>query len=237
MKKHREAGVTVLMYHRINDDLPPGDWVVPVAEFRKQMEFLSRHGEVAGIREALRGRTRENKVVLTFDDGYRDNYQNAFPILKNLELPATIFLTTGFIGTVRKTERYKNVPWERDYLNWREVREMAKGGITFGAHTISHPHLSQLDRKGQKKEIEGSLKALSVHIRHRGRIPFFCYPYGDYNETTLKILKELGVKSALTVELGVYRQGDNPLEIKRLGVSGVAAQGQIKMRGYGKDKI
>jgi len=226
------------MYHRVNDSLPAGEWVVPVARFRDQMEYIAENCKVVDISRSVlrlgvrgRGRTSGTKVVITFDDGYRDNYQNAFPVLKKLKLPATIFLTTGYIGTLKKRPRYKDAPWRRDYLNWREVREMAKNGITFGAHTVSHPHLSQLDHAQQKKEIQESIAAISHKVsRTQGRKLMFSYPYGEYNEDTLKILKKLNVKMAFTVKPGVWCKGDDPLKIKRIGISRLDSLSKFKAK-------
>ncbi len=208
--------VIVLMYHRVNDVLPAGEWVVPVARFREQMEYL----DISRSDHANRGRGRTSglKVAISFDDGYRDNYQNAYPILKRLKLPATIFLTTGYIGTLRKRPRYKDVSWRRDYLNWREVREMAKNGITFGAHTVSHPHLPQLDYSQQKKEIQESIAAISHNVtKSQGNKSIFSYPYGEYNSDTIKILKSLGVKTAFTVK-------------GRIGISGLDSLSKFKAK-------
>jgi peptidoglycan/xylan/chitin deacetylase (PgdA/CDA1 family) len=252
--KKRE-GVVVLMYHRVNDVLKPNDLVVSVERFRQHMRYLKRNCEVISMEQFLLGHqvtkspvTSKTKVLITFDDGYRDNYLNAYPILKELGLPATIFLTTGMIGTDLKRPRYQTMPIP-DMLNWGEVNEMAQNGITFGPHTVSHPHLAQLSREEQEREIGESIKVLRENLKiEDGREnidkksnPFsivdlqssiFCYPYGDYNETTLKVLKELGVKIAFTVRPGINedRRGKieeggakedktNPLELRRVGIS------------------
>ncbi|MFH0896367.1 MAG: polysaccharide deacetylase family protein, partial [Bacteroidota bacterium] len=241
--KKRE-GIIVFMYHRVNDALPANDLNVPVAKFREQMEYLKEHCEVVGIEALLqspqttvnspqkiqnrgpssvdRGRMRL-KVAITFDDGYRDNYLNAYPILKELGLPATIFLVTDMIGTDQKRPRYKDMPLP-EMLSWDEVREMSQNGITFGAHTVTHPHLSQLSYEEQKKEIQESIgRLVSQCPTNIISSSIFCYPYGDYNEDTLKILKELGVKIAFTVKPGI-----NSLGHRAEGI-GLMAKGEWRM--------
>jgi peptidoglycan/xylan/chitin deacetylase (PgdA/CDA1 family) len=121
----------ILCYHRVNDDAHPFFAGTPVARFRQQMELLRRHFRVLPLEElAERARHRDlpmNGVAVTFDDGYRDNYQNAFPILRELGLPATIFLTTRAVDEnallwhdrvfdafhrTRKTERHGSLKEE-----------------------------------------------------------------------------------------------------------------------------
>jgi peptidoglycan/xylan/chitin deacetylase (PgdA/CDA1 family) len=234
----QEKPIVVLMYHRINDALPPNDLVVPVRKFRQQMEYLAWHRDVVSIgellkREVKRYKRREEpkaKVAITFDDGYRDNYLNAYPILKELKFPAAIFLITGMIGTDEKRPRYRQLP-PPDMLRWEEVRLMAQGGITFGSHSISHPHLPHLSYEEQRREIKESLSILSrrfLSVSNQQRI--FCYPYGDHNEITLEILKELNVRLAFTIQPGINKKGQDPLEIKRIGISGEDSLARFKKK-------
>jgi len=215
------CGIVVLMYHRVTDILDPGELVVPVENFRQQMAALAQKYEVIGIEELSFEEKREKqKVVITFDDGYRDNYLNAYPILKKRDFPAALFLITGMIGTKARRPRYKDMP-SPDMLSWEEVNEMAAGGMTFGAHTVTHPRLSGLGEEAQREEIEKSLREVQSHVAPlKGSKSFFCYPYGDYNKTTLAILREFDVKLAFTVDPGVNQEGQIALEIKRIGISG-----------------
>lgn len=250
-KKRR--GMIILMYHRVNDALPPGDLVVPAANFRQQMEYLAAHCEVMSLDKLLgdEGRgTRDKgrkKVAITFDDGYRDNYLNAYPVLKELGLPATLFLTTGMIGTDKKRPRYQDMP-APDMLSWEEVAEMAQNGVSFGAHTVSHPHLSQLNYEEQKAEIEKSVEMLVRNTsKEEGRVTrdeiatsIFCYPYGDYNADTLKILSGLGIKLAVTIKPGANNERtmgrgtkdekSNLLQLKRTEISGVDSMFDFKKK-------
>jgi peptidoglycan/xylan/chitin deacetylase (PgdA/CDA1 family) len=251
----QREGIVVLMYHRVNDALPANELVVSVAKFREQMEYLKRNCEVVGIEKLLddrrwkmedgrkeKAKSKKLKVVITFDDGYRDNYINAYPILKELGLPATIFLITGMIGTDQKRPRYKDLPTP-DMMSWEEVREMAENGVSFGPHTVTHPHLSQLNYEKQRDEIIKSIAVISPKIAPLSSFgtPFgsslevtsfiFCYPYGDYNADTLRILKELGVRIAFTVKPGINnektikRESDDEregfLQLRRTEISGV----------------
>lgn len=261
--KKRE-GIIVLMYHRVNDVLKANDLVVPVEVFREQMRYLKKNCEIVSIEQFFLGHTshvtshtlkdknmqpvacdlrlQRPKVVVTFDDGYRDNYLHAYPVLKELQLPATIFLTTGMIGTDKKRPRYEQMP-SPDMLSWDEVNEMAQSGISFGAHTVNHPHLPKLSYIQQRAEIEESLSTLGHHVTtSQVTSKIFCYPYGEYNDDTLKILQELGVKIAFTVKPGINSEGrggkgverrakgegrrvkdseTNLLELKRVGINGI----------------
>jgi len=253
-------GVIVLMYHRVNDKLPKGNLVTYPAEFKKQMMFLNfyrKQFEVISVDEMIRGdcfgasrlaMTKEEglvmtkgdglamtgkprtKIVITFDDGYRDNYIYAFPILKKYKFPAMVFLTTDYIGTEYKKDRYKDVPWKRDYLSVEEIKEMMAGGISFGAHTATHPHLTQISLDEAEKEIKKSKEYI-------GKTGPFCYPYGDYNEKVKEIVKKLGFNCAFTVKPGINYRGQDLFEIKRIDVVGEDNFASFKYKITDKYKI
>ena len=102
LEKRREPSARILYYHRVNDDGDPFFPALSTAFFEQQMRFVRRHYRVvslAALLQVLSGGPTEPVVAITFDDGYQDNYQNAFPILQGLGLPATIFLATGSIDS------------------------------------------------------------------------------------------------------------------------------------------
>ncbi len=220
-------GVHIIMYHRIRDDLTPNSMVVPVEIFRKHMEYYKRFCDVIDINQLLEMYAdpqkmtpcRKPRVVITFDDGFRDNYLNAFPILKELKLPATIFLATGFIGTNKKMPRYVDLP-SPDMLSWEEVVLMQQHNVTFCSHTVSHPRLLTLNYTEQKTEIKGGIDDLYSRLPADIVKFVFCYTYGQYNEDTLRVMRDLNIRVALTVKSGINTPNDDPLQLKRFCADG-----------------
>lgn len=193
------------------------------------MKFLHRHPSVyrvIGLRDLetrhpgiFTEKGPRTKVIITFDDGYRDNYFNAYPVLRKFHFPATIFLTTSLIGTNDTFNRYAHLR-ERDMINWEEAAEMLENNISFGAHTVSHPHLPKLSYEEQKREILQSQACVNEHVPAAKRLSTFCYPYGEYDCETLKIVRDAGFKCALSVIQGVTTPQTPLHELKRIEVSG-----------------
>lgn len=137
----------------------------------------------------------ERIVILTFDDGYEDNYHYAWPVLRQFGYVGTVFLVSGFVGTDRIFE------WDRSYvvtptqyewyrvLNWDQIEDMASSGMEFGSHTVTHSNLTELTSAECRYEIEESRAVLSARL---GNISSFCYPRGDLNNTVLQMVQEAG---------------------------------------------
>ncbi|MFH1245908.1 MAG: polysaccharide deacetylase family protein [Candidatus Omnitrophota bacterium] len=235
--RFRNRRIIVLMYHRVNDDLPAGELVMPTRLFRRQMEYLRGDFRVIGAEEMLEIKKQHKgkpRVMITFDDGYRDNYTNAFPVLKELGLTATIFLTTGYIDTNNKVDWYKTVPWERDFLNKDEIKKMADYGISFGAHTVSHPHLTRLNLQEAVREIKES-KEIVKRLTAQPVIAF-SYPYGDYNQEIKEVVKASGFPLAFSVHPGQNTSETNLFALKRKGMNGQDSSFDFK-RKLGKRVI
>lgn len=150
-------------------------------------------------------------VCLTFDDGYRDNYTTALPLLKRLHIPFAIYITTGFIDNQLPMWWY---PDQQLGLSLEELRTLDHEPLcTIGAHTLSHPRLDTLTTSEQQKEIVDSKTTLEQWLGHP--IQHFSYPHGAYNDETLSIVCECGFSSALCAWGGSIRRGTNSLLLPR----------------------
>lgn len=202
--------VPVLMYHSI--EYKKGSFFVSPENFAKQMEYIKKNGyEVVTLDELVNSikskkHLKRNKVVITFDDGYQDNFKYSYPVLKKFGFPATIFLVTDAIGN------------EKGYLDWDEIRIMAKNNISFGSHTKTHFYLGIVkDYKIAREQIAGSKKAIEQEIG--APVDYFCYCGGGFNERAKEIVKEVGFKGACTTNRGFARLNSDVYEIKRVKVT------------------
>jgi peptidoglycan/xylan/chitin deacetylase (PgdA/CDA1 family) len=132
----------VLMFHAIEDS---GDTIsFPPALFEQGIDQLHAHGyQALRLADVPAGRWPARAVALTFDDGYQSVFRTAFPVLRRRGFTATVFLTTGAIGTSADPARPPH-PGRRSMLSWPEIQEMRAAGFSFGAHTHTHPNLTRL---------------------------------------------------------------------------------------------
>ena len=143
----------------------------------------------------------ERVVIVTFDDGYADNYTVAFPLLERHGFVATIFLVTDYVGTSRihewdvqkQTARHGGAPFR--LLDWSKVREMAGRGIDFGSHTCTHPLLTRISPSQRRDEIVRSRFDLEQRLGRE--VTSFCYPQGDLDEDAMRIVEEAGYRCAV----------------------------------------
>ena len=219
--------VTVLMYHRIGH--ARNDWerryCVSPERFADHMQALQRHGmrpcSVEDFVAWLEGRAalREGSFVLTFDDGFLDVYEHAFPLLSQMGWPATMFLVSGLIGRKDEwTERENPSGASYPLLGRGEIETMAQGGFSFHSHSRSHPDLRQLSRPALMEELAGARRDLEDLL---GRpVPYLAYPYGRYDENVLEAVKACGYAAAFSVQPGFNRRNVDPYRIRRLDVYG-----------------
>jgi peptidoglycan/xylan/chitin deacetylase (PgdA/CDA1 family) len=283
-----KSQVAILMYHRVSPK--KDDWshesLSPQA-FESQMEYFCREYEILPLDDLAQyihqGKSLPHKaVVVTLDDGYKDNYIYAYPIFKKYHIPATVFITTGHIGTGKLfwwdkvsyfiqhtvienlnleelgrfslqsvhdksrasfmiTERLKKLPEKRKafiieklisisgvespsqgtgkelILSWDEVREMNNHGITFGAHTVNHPILTNIPLEQAKWEIVQSKRDIKEKLGKE--VTTFSYPNGNFNPEIAQFVKESGFTCAVSaLPSKLISPNDSPYELSRIRV-------------------
>ena len=214
-------GIPVLCYHSID---PSGsDLSTSLPEFRSQMRFLKENGyETMSLTQLHAAGTTpmERRVVITFDDGFANNFDLAFPVLKQHSFTATFFITAKYAGTMpgwlqgkegfRETSAYP-------IMSWDQIKELRQAGMEIGSHTISHPYLSKLPESEQEEEIRGSKEIIERHLKEK--IAHFCYPYGDFDQRTVTLVRGAGYTTACTTAWGINKTTPDPFQIKRVLVA------------------
>ena len=204
---HNKYVVPIIMYHSIDNPHHFSGIVVSPDHFRKQIKYLKKHRYnvisldrlVTAIKE--KKSLPKNSVVITFDDGYEDNYTNAFSILKEYNFPATIFVIVNLVG-------------HEGYVTWEQLREMGKYGITTGSHTLDHVHLPGVPLEWQSHQIKDSKKIIEEKLGHK--IDYLAYPSGGFSDGTKDIVEEAGYKGACTTNRGNKRFNEDVYELKRI---------------------
>jgi peptidoglycan/xylan/chitin deacetylase (PgdA/CDA1 family) len=193
----RNNRIPVLLYHSVDET---GSVIsISPAKFRNQMEYLwSNKYRTIPLLEYLECLSRDGteglkNIVLTFDDGFKNNYNEVFPILKKFGFSATIFLTTDHIGGLSTWEKHSSIP-DLPLLSWDEILEMSQNGIDFGSHTCSHPILTGLSQNEIQSELGKSKEIIEQKLDQPVR--FFCHPYGIANLTTRDTAKKCGYLGA-----------------------------------------
>ncbi len=212
------AGEVVLMYHKIARPARgtnlPALYVHP-QRFARQMDELLAAGAV-GVPFAdltAEGSHGGNRFCLTFDDGFRNVFDHALPILRKRGLRSIQFIVGSLIGREDAWDRVIGEP-PQPLMDDAQIRECLAAGQDIGSHTLTHPHLTQISRERARAEIFDSKKLLED--RFGREIRHFCYPYGDYDEATRDLVGEAGYASACTVEFGAVRSGAHPHALPRV---------------------
>ncbi len=222
---------SILMYHNIG--IPPKGaklrslYVTP-RMFCFQMWYLKKAGfQVVSLNEILRfaredknasgGKQKKQKrlISLTFDDGFLDFYENAFSVLKKYGYPATVFVVSGLAGGENLWDAGQ-LGVRKKLMDWEKIKILRENGITIGAHTRTHPKLSSLPPEDVKKEVHGSMAEIEEHTGEAA--DFFCYPYGDFNDSAVREVKKAGFLGAVSVARGFVSRGDDPFKLKRIPV-------------------
>lgn len=212
--------MTVLCYHAVESDWRSGLAVTPQA-FARQVEWLASHRQVLDVGDALRrtdarGRLPQGTAALTFDDGFASLHANAFPVLRRLGLPATVFLVAETL-----TDEGRPVDWVDDPPAWplrtltrAQVLEMRAAGIRFGSHSFSHLDLTQLTEAECVRDLRDSREVLEELLHEP--VPLLAYPRGRHDPKVRAAARKAGF--AFGLALPERAEPPGAFSIPRVGV-------------------
>ena len=210
--------IPVLMYHRVVEKAVTNskyNVFITKADLESQLQSLKNRGfDTVTFEDLLARRVGLKPVILTFDDGYDDNYLNLFPLLKKYGMKAVIYL----LGNRRHRNNFWDIPQgepEAPLLREKQIREMDESGrVEFGAHSMDHARLTELKPAGIEKQVAGSRKALEAFLKKP--VVSFAYPYGLFNPMVKKITAQAGFRFGIAVDNGPVRFGEDLMEIRRV---------------------
>jgi peptidoglycan/xylan/chitin deacetylase (PgdA/CDA1 family) len=202
-------GIPVLYYHSVRESADNEVTITPNM-LRTQLKYIKDEGYTALTINELKDYILNNSpiphksIVITFDDGYMDNYSYAFPILKDLNMIATIFcITSNLDGSY--------------YLSKDAIVEMSNYGIDIQSHTINHPKLAEITYDEQLTELINSKKTLESITGKK--VDSIAYPFGNFNNDTIRAAKDAGYTLGFTTKRGLSDRDDNPLKLDRIYIS------------------
>ncbi|HEY4027095.1 MAG TPA: polysaccharide deacetylase family protein [Candidatus Dormibacteraeota bacterium] len=218
-----QVHVPILMYHYIRTNPDPGDRIgynlsVTLADFERQMDWLAANGyhpiDFDDLRAYLLARADlpDRPVILTFDDGYRDMYTTAYPVLRAHHFKAVSYVVSGFVDSPR-------------YVTVQQVLEMDANGIEIGSHTVSHADLTRLSGSDLWHEVLDSRVTLEALLGHP--VLDFCYPSGQVNEAVLRAVEAAGYQTATTTRPGALHSAGDRFLWTRVRVDGGESLDQL----------
>lgn len=219
------ARISILMYHQVGDFPPMASHRSTYCHYRRfaaQMAFLHRFGyRVLSLSEALAGLRGERpvpsrSVVLTFDDGYENFYEYAWPVLERYGFTAIVYLISGLVGKPSGwfTRDNRDTPM---LMSASRIRQLRSAGIDFGAHSVSHLRLADEPRERMRDEVFRSKVELEDVLGEP--VQDFCYPYGSHDMNVVEAVADAGYRSAVTCVRASATSRDDPLTLPRKAIS------------------
>ncbi len=202
------SNIPVLNYHKV-DNVRHSLSIAP-REFEKQMAYLAENGYHTITPDQLISYIKqgsslpEKPIMITFDDGYADNYTNAYPILMKYGFTATIFVVTNLVGQ------------DPRFMTWDQAREMEQNGITFGSHTANHRPLTNLPLPQVAAELTESFAKMEKELGQPPR--FFAYPTGTHNPQVEEAVYNAGYQAAFSIRYGLVGPESNLFALERIPI-------------------
>lgn len=210
----KERAVPILMYHGVGtgDSKNWGDMLISSELFEKQIQYLTERGYKVVSVEEVSERFRLNEdvekyIAVSFDDGYENNYEYAFPVLQKYNVTATFYIIRNAIGN-------------DGYMNEKQIAQMVDAGMRIGSHTMSHSDLTLIDESMYQRELAGSKMLLGQRFE-KAIVESISYPNGAYNDVIVRKIMEYGYKEGVTGLVGVNTKDSydqSPMTMYRVGV-------------------
>lgn len=214
----------IALFHRVDDRLPGNPISCTTAEFRAFCDFFARYFRVVSLQTLLtklrRGEDVSGHLVITFDDGYRDNLEIAAVELERRALPACFFIATEFIGSTRVPFWDAELGIESRWMSWDDVRSLNARGFEIGAHTMNHVDLGVVQGAEAVREIVGSRQRLTRELGEE--TPLFSYPFGRADQMTpdnRAVVRDAGFSCCLSAYGGTVSSQGDPFDLRRVPVS------------------
>ncbi|WP_214645899.1 polysaccharide deacetylase family protein [Acinetobacter terrestris] len=229
----------VLMYHMVRDHIDGAKFNklrVKPTEFEKQVAWMKAEGFHFVTMQELQanwGKHPEKTVAITFDDGYLDNLENAYPILEKYQAKATIYVVVDRHDrdwSTYKKAHHNSGELAREFkLNDEQVKFLADSGLVeIGSHTLTHANLDKLDEAECLKELFES-KVQLEQLTNRP-VTSFAYPFGIYSARDLEIAKQVGYSNAVTTNEGIDSEQPDFMQLQRIKISGKDSMFAVKLR-------
>ena len=215
----------ILNYHNVA--IPPAGAGLPKLyvtpeRFAQQCHLLRRLGlRGVTISEGLEALWRGESgrcVALTFDDGYVDNLISAAPVLKEFGFRATCYVVSGRVG-MHNVWDAESLGVEKPLMDRAQLKSWLADDHEIGSHTVTHAHLHRLSREAAQQEIMASRTQLR-YLTGGAAIDHFCYPFGEYNDVTVALVREAGYRSAVATLRGVATGASNAFQLPRISIHG-----------------
>ncbi len=218
---------SVLCYHSVHPTKPFAS-VTPEL-FEAHLAWLSRNCDLVRFNDVVQRPSpwaRRPRVAITFDDGYADNFDHAFPLLVKYSIPYTCFLTAGLLEKDRAVidgfQALRGCDSEAIRpLTWDQVRTMVEHGGEFGSHTYSHPNLALLTKEAARRELRSSKDVIESHLGRE--VSLFAYPFGKprqhFTRETIDIVGETGYRLAAAVLYRAVRPGESRYCVPRFCIT------------------
>jgi peptidoglycan/xylan/chitin deacetylase (PgdA/CDA1 family) len=216
--------MTIVAFHRVNDEFPGDMLTCSPAKFEAFCRFFRQHFRVLPLSQQIAGCRAGydlgGTLSITFDDGYRDNLEIAAPILRKLQLPATFFVTTGFIGSLITPPWDRDLPRQPGWMSWDDVRTLHAQGFEIGSHTDSHLDMARADPESVRGDLMLSRQKL-LDTLGRSAVQLFAYPFGGPEHISRRardLVRELGFACCVSCHGGTNAVTPDPFDLNRIAI-------------------